>query len=375
MGGRIRTGSVVRDKRDKVWRFYWWEDGNRRSKTLGRFPTKAEAWAAAKPLRDELEAKPKDSSNLPTVGGLVEQYRAEKMPTRRDTRGGYESWLRVYIIPKWGDSSITDLQARPVEMWLQSLALAPKSKVHIRGILNALWNYAMWKQAIAMQVNPMSLVTVKGASKRIRKPRVLTVEQFRLLVSHLREPFGTLALLCVCFGLRISEALALKWSDVDWLNGTLRVERGIVQQIVDDVKTDDSRKTLTIADDLLNVLKAWRQTTKFSTPEHWIFASPVQLGRLPYSYTGVKQEFQRAADAANLGHLRSHSFRHTYRTWLDSVGTPVGVQQRLMRHADIRTTMNLYGDAVTLDMREAHNKIVGLALNGTGNGTEGGSSN
>jgi len=37
-----------------------------------------------------------------------------------------------------------------------------------------------------------------------------------------------------------------------------------------------------------------------------------------------------------------------------------------MRHADIRTTMNVYGDAVTSDMAEAHGKIVGLALNGTG---------
>jgi integrase len=250
-------------------------------------------------------------------------------------------------------------------MWLDSLSLAPKSKVHIRGILSSLWNYAMWKQDIPMQVNPITLVTVKGASKRVRQPRSLTVEQFRLLVSHLREPFNTLALMCVCFGLRISEALALKWADIDWLNRTLRVERGIVQQIVDDVKTDDSRKTLTISDDLLNVLKVWKQKTQFSANEDWIFASPVQVGRLPYSYTGVKQELQRAADAASLGHLRSHAFRHTYRTWLDSVGTPVGVQQRLMRHADIRTTMNIYGDAVTADMADAHGKIVGLALNGT----------
>jgi integrase len=162
-----------------------------------------------------------------------------------------------------------------------------------------------------------------------------------MLVSHLREPYNTIALLCVCFGLRISEALALKWTDIDWLNGTLRVERGIVQQVVDDVKTDDSRKTLTISDDLLGVLRGWKQATQFSGPEDWVFASPVQLGRLPFSYSGVKQEVQRAADAAGLGHLRTHSFRHTYRTWLDSVGTPVGVQQRLMRHADIRTTMNI----------------------------------
>jgi len=47
---------------------------------------------------------------------------------------------------------------------------------------------------------------------------------------------------------------------------------------------------------------------------------------------------------------------------LDSVGTPVGVQQKLMQHADIRTTMNIYGDAATADMREAHEKVVRLAM-------------
>jgi hypothetical protein len=103
------------------------------SKVLGRFPSKAKAWAAAKPLRDALETPTKISSSVPTVGTLVEQYRGEKMPTRKDTRGGYESWLRVYILPRWADAPIRDLQARPVEMWLESLSLAPKSKVHIRG--------------------------------------------------------------------------------------------------------------------------------------------------------------------------------------------------------------------------------------------------
>jgi hypothetical protein len=166
MSSRFRAGSVVQDKRSKVWNFFWWEDGKRKCKQLGRFPTKAAAWKAAKPLRDALDTKPQP--NVPTVGTVVDQYRSEKMPTRHDTRGGYESWLRVYILPKWGNSLITDLQARPVEMWLESQPLAPKSKVHIRGILSALWNYAMWKQDIPIQANPISLVTVKGASKRIR---------------------------------------------------------------------------------------------------------------------------------------------------------------------------------------------------------------
>ena len=60
--------------------------------------------------------------------------------------------------------------------------------------------------------------------------------------------------------------------------------------------------------------------------------------------------------------LPTHTLRHSYRSWLDAVGTPIAVQQKLMRHSDIRTTMNLYGDVVTDEMAQAHSKVVGLAL-------------
>jgi len=368
MRSRVRTGSVVLDKRDKIWRFYWWEEGKRRSKALGRFATKTAAWNAAKPLRDELERGTVPSKpSAPTVNALIGRYRTERMPTRTDTKRSYEVWITNHIVPKWGECLITDLEPRPVELWLTSLTLAPKSKTHIRGVLRNLWDFAAWSGDIPReQRNPMELVRIKGASKRVRKPRSLTVEEFQAFARHLTEPFRTMALLCCCLGLRISECLALKWSDVDWLNGRLLVERGIVCQKVDDVKTSESRKTLVIADELLTALKNWKQASKFSEPEHWMFASPVQIGRLPWSYDQVWRAYQKAATAAGVGGLGTHSLRHTFRTWLDSVGTPVGVQQRLMRHADIRTTMNVYGDAVTADMAEAHGKIVELALNGTG---------
>ena len=54
-----------------------------------------------------------------------------------------------------------------------------------------------------------------------------------------------------------------------------------------------------------------------------------------------------SAEAAGVGKLGTHSFGHTYRSWLDAVGTPIAVQKKLMRHSDIRTTMNIYGDVVT----------------------------
>jgi len=304
------------------------------------------------------------SSNAPTVKILVTQYREEKMPQRASTRRGYETWLNNHLIPKWGDCELTDLQPRPVEMWLDSLALAPKSKVHIRGLLHVLWDYAMWRGDIPTTRNPMELVKVKDASQRVRKTRSLTVEQFQ----HLLEAVGgdvclrTMLLLAVSFGLRISEVLGLKWKDVNWLGKTIRIERGVVKQIVDDVKSSCSARTMACADELLDILKHWRQTTQFSEAEDWVFASAYKLGRQPLGYTFVWENLGNAAKDAGIGHISSHTFRHTHRTWLDSVGTPVGVQQKLMRHADIRTTMNIYGDAATADMRDAHEKVVRLAL-------------
>ena len=365
MRARNRSGSVVLDKRIRTWNFFWWESGKRRSKKIGtvsQYPTKASAWRAAKALRHSLENQVTINNAVPTVTTLVEQYRSEKMPKRAMTRQGYNTWLTHYIVPTWGDCTLEELQARPVDLWLQSLTLAPKSKVHIRGLVRVLWDFAMWRGDVPLQRNPMELVTIKGASKRIRQPRSLTVEEFQQLVRQLEEPFHTIALVCVCFGLRISECLALRWSDVDWLNGRLHVERGIVHQVVDDVKTPESHRAMHIDAAIVQGLKDWKQLTQFSGRDDWMFASPVKIGRLPFSYSGVWQALRKAAVKAGIGHLSSHTFRHTHRSWLDSVGTPIGVQQRLMRHTDIRTTMNVYGTAATADMQQAHSKVVRLAL-------------
>jgi integrase len=57
-----------------------------------------------------------------------------------------------------------------------------------------------------------------------------------------------------------------------------------------------------------------------------------------------------------------HTFRHTYRSWLDDTGAPMGVQQKLMRHAQISTTMNVYGNVLMTAKREANSKVVRMAL-------------
>jgi hypothetical protein len=90
------TGSVVKDKRSQTWQFFWWADGRRHSKTLGRFSNQDSGveHGASVP-----------GSNCPNLNHpvrplwplLVEHYRAERMPTRFSTRRGYESWLKCHV--------------------------------------------------------------------------------------------------------------------------------------------------------------------------------------------------------------------------------------------------------------------------------------
>src|SRR5262249_12840476 len=364
---RHKQGSVVFNRRNKTWHYLWCEDGHRRSKLIGsirEYPTKAAAWRVAEAVRSSVRQL---IGQVLTVAELAKRYEAEKLPTRCNTALVYRAWLKNHILPYWGSRSIRDLQPRETELWLKQLSLSAKSRAHVRHMLHTLVDFAMWSGVTEIARNPIDLVRVKGSSKRIKQPRNLKVDEFQRLVAQLHEPFRTMARVAVCLGLRVSELLALRWSDVDWLNQTLTIERRIVAQTVDEVKTAGSRRSMPLDTELLEVLKRWKQTTDFSEKDDWIFASPVQIGRLPYTDSGFWRELQRAAKAAGIEPLGTHAFRHTYRSWLDAVGTPIAVQQKMMRHADIRTTLNIYGDVVTDEMEQAHRKVVGLALNGPAN--------
>jgi integrase len=296
------------------------------------------------------------------VKKVVQQYREEKLSTLRHSTGkAAESWLKTYILPRWGDLPMIELQPRTVQLWLESLPLATKTRGHIKGLLRCLVNYAMWAGLIPVGNNPITLVTVKGSSKRKRKPHNLSVEEFRRMLDQLCEPFRTMMQIQLCLGLRVSELLALRWQDVDWIGSKLNVERGIVNGRVDFVKTEGSCKIIALDVELRRLLQNWKQHAQFPEPEDWIFASPVKLGRLPISYTAYKEALQDAASAIGIVRIGTHSLRHTYRSWLEDEKTAITVQQRLMRHSDIRTTLS-YGETDTDEMRQANSRIARRAF-------------
>jgi integrase len=302
------------------------------------------------------------------------------------TAGSYLSLIK-HIRKKWGKTKIGKVRPHLAEEWLKSLKLAPKTKGNIKALMHRLFERAMFWEVIPIGRNPMELVEVKGISKHIKKPVVLTVAQFYLILDLLPEPYRTMVLVAQCTGLRVEEVLALPWENIHFDTLSMLVDRAVVHGRLQRVKTEYSEDELPLDPDFATVLLQLKERSKgsellFTSPvtgRHF-HASPAQQDYLrPAGWclvecprcgaaigqrcldadgeTPVVHEERRALAKRNkLDNVGWHTFRHTYRSWLDDTGAPIGVQQKLMRHADISTTAK-YGDAL-MESKRKHNSIV-----------------
>ena len=96
-----------------------------------------------------------------------------------------------------------------VENWFEQLAMAAKTKGHLKAVMHRLFECAMKWALFPLGRNPMELVEIKDVTKRQKPPRVLTHDEFWNLVKFLQEPYRTMVLVAQCLGLRISEGMAL----------------------------------------------------------------------------------------------------------------------------------------------------------------------
>lgn len=217
----------------------------------------------------------------------------------------------------------------------------------------------LW-ELLPIQRNPMELIEIKGVSKRQKMPTVLTQEQFHSILPQLGQPYRTMALIAQCTGLRISEILGLQWQDIDFDAATMQICRGVVNGRVSPAKTEYSQDDLPLHPGVADALLAWRSQAP-ATPNNWIFPNPKTLK--PYhAWSSQKRYLRKLGKQLGIS-LGWHTFRHTYRSWLDATGAPIGAQQKLMRHASIVTTMS-YGNALMESKRDANSKVVGMALGG-----------
>ena len=171
----------------------------------------------------------------------------------------------------------------------------------------------------------------------------------------------TMVLVAACLGLRASEIMGLQWRDFNWEELTVLIRRGVVNGRSGDTKTEASQKPLPIDPRLASSLKELWQGSSYKGPQDWVFSN--RTGRPRAQQDILRRHLRSAALRAGIGKIGWHTFRHSYSTMLRGAGTDIKVQQELLRHATIQSTMNIYTQAVSEQKRIANSVVVGVLFN------------
>jgi len=376
---RYQYGSVEIDKRvtgPDVWIYRWREttsDGRKRRRgftvgTVEKYRTEAHALKAAEGMRVLINDRVAAREPVLFCGVLdrflfEQKQEQEAEQITHGTLASYRSMISQHILPKWGDMYLQDVRPALVQDWLRTLTLSPTYKGHIRSLMYRLFDRAMIWELIGVDRNPMDLVEVKGISKRRKRPRILQVKDAWQIFDALAQPYRTIVLIALCFGLRISEILGLRWTDFDFNRSAVLIQRSAVGKRLNKLKTECSQDEVPLERGFIVELKKW-QALCLESEGQWLFPSPA-TGR-PLHADSIRADYLVPTGLQlGLGRIGFHTFRHTYRAWLDETGAPVGVQQKLMRHAHISTTMDQYGNASMEAKRKANRPVVQRLLKRT----------
>jgi integrase len=377
----MQQGSIIQATRKQgpdVWQFRWSEKdrGGRRIYrkrvigTVRQYPDAQAARCATIALLAHINVGSDERGACKlTIEQICEHFEQRELRSGDSFRSvatvkTYRGYIRKWIKPRWGSLYLDEIKAVEVEAWLRRLSLARSSRAKIRSILSILFNHACRYELFDR--NPIRFV--RQGAKRRRAPDVLTAAEIKALVDNLPMRERTLVLLAASTGLRQSELFGLKWRDVDFQRGELYVIRSVVFGVVGRCKTESSQKPVPLHPLLGEALLNWRRTCKFTGTDDWVFASRLHKGRRPYWGAAILRKYIRpVAESLKIQkRIGWHTFRHTYSTLLRSVGAEFKVMQELMRHSTLRTTMDVYTQAVAPAKHAAQAAVLTLFFPLTG---------
>lgn len=227
--------------------------------------------------------------------------------------------------------------------------LSPAAVQKVHNVLHRTMAHAVRWQALA--VNPVD--AVDRPSVPTTEIRALDAEQARTLLNALRaDPCGLqlrVALLC---GLRLSELLAIRWSDIDWNRGRLSVRQALDLPAEDGAprfkgtKNHRADRPLSIPAQLLAELRDHRSQqvqARLAAPawEDFDLVFPSDTGR-PLSGLTLRHHLYQTLDKAGLPRIRLHGLRHSMATLMLAAGEHPKVVSERMAHGNVAFTLATY---------------------------------
>lgn len=342
--------------------------------------TKSECSAKLNALKASLQGPSEPKQRKPnadmTFGAWLDRwYQRECKPQiRPKTQADYENRIYQHIIPELGSIPLAKLTAADFQQFYNRLKeggrflrvdqYGPGLSDRMVKSCHVTCRMAL-DQAVAQGLilkNPA--LSCKAPVTRPKEMQVLTGEEIqRLLIQAKENNCFELLLLELTTGLRRGEILALRWDDLDFRTGTLRVERQ-VQRIqgklaVSQPKTRASCRSILLPAPVLEILAQYRQ----SVSSHWMFPSPKKEDS-PLDPAAVRKKLSAVLKRAGCPAARFHDLRHTFATSTLEHGMDVKTLSTVIGHVSSATTLNVYAH-VTDEMRQKAADNIDRAITGT----------
>lgn len=336
--------------------------GKYRLKSKGGFRTKKEAElaAAAEELKIKERGFAENGDELISVyfEKWLEVYK--RPAVKLNTFLVQERNVRLNIIPRWGNYRLKDITRLEYQQWINELRekYSEGTVRRIHSIFASAINDAIHEFGI-LRENPLQKIKIaKDESEDAGKIKFFTVDELNQFLAacvpakhakyqHSRMHQALFTLLART-GLRIGEALALTWDDIDLTKGTLSVNKTLIYPLNTDPrvttpKTRSSIRTIRLDPETTRVIKEYRVNQKETILRYGFQRSDLNLvfhgpdGKW-LRINVVRQYMKEVCKRVGLPQLSPHALRHSHAVHLLEAGAPIKYVAERLGHATIKTT-------------------------------------
>lgn len=336
--------------------------GKRKEKTKGGFATKKEAQlsAAAEELKIEDRGFSENGNELISNYMLKWLETFKRPAVKLNTYLVQERNVRLNIIPRWGNYRLKDITRTEYQKWINELRehYSEGTTRRIHSIFSNAISDAVHEFQIIRE-SPLKKIKIsKDESEDAAKLKFFSVNELERFLSacmpvkntkyqHYRYYFALFSLMSRT-GLRIGEALALTWDDLDLIRGTLSVDKTLIYPLNSDPrvtppKTKSSIRKITLEPETIRIMKAYRVNQKEVIMMYGFKRSPQNLvfhqqdGRW-LRINVVREYMKKVCSRVGLPLLSPHALRHSHAVHLLESGATIKYVAVRLGHSSIKTT-------------------------------------
>ncbi len=356
-------------KRRNRWVIDFYDNqGKRRWKTLPKGATKKKAREAMRDIEDQLaRGIYLPDKKVPLFSKVAEDWlEYKKANVRQSTWNGYKGYFKNHFESLNGVKINRITVAHVEKLMSDNQARGMNLKTMRRGIvvLNQVMQYAVRHRYIDYNpVRDAERPRDQGGEEK-EDIRILTPKEINALLDATNnQKYRTLFMLAIFSGARQGELLGLKWTDIDWANSQIHIQRTFNNGAWYKPKSKSSKRRIDLGPSMMAELKKWKLAC---SPNDLDLVFPSQSGQPIDHRKLAKNHFKPALKKAGIPKTKYHNLRHTFASLLIEQGENIKYIQSQLGHSSPTVTLDVYAHLMKPVNQESACKLENTIFGTTG---------